>query len=172
MNYGECQALIVFGQILKKGRTHYIKPRPKIMLELLEKYHNRKISDKTYWRNARGLEDQGLITRRARWNTTDRKNPHRQASIICLTIEGAKRLYNLGCAWAGQIMGAMIKWAKKGDERPPQYDEEEKKRQKTYEEALRDIRERAQRCAVRENELKSIEEEENCLGIGKLKYIE
>ena len=40
--------------------------------------------------------------------------------MIALTIQGAKYLVKTGNAWAGQILGAMIKWAKRGDKRFPQ----------------------------------------------------
>ena len=120
MNYGESQAIITISAIMKKGQTHYITPHPKTMTDLLKKFHDRDISLQTYWRNMKDLEDEGYISRQSRWNTQDKKQPRRRPSMIALTIKGAKYLYKMGVAWAGQVLGAMLKWAKKGDKRFPQ----------------------------------------------------
>jgi len=99
---------------MKAGRNNYITPSHRTMIDLLKKYHDRNISERTHYRDIKRLEDEGLITRQARWNTINKLNPRRKSSIISLTIKGARWLVNKGNAWAGQILGAMIKWQKKG----------------------------------------------------------
>ena len=143
MNYGESQLIITMAAIMKVGQTHYINPHPEAMQNLLKVYHNRDRSLQTYWRNMKKLEDENYITRRERWDTRDRSNPRRKPSILALTIKGAKYLYRMGNAWAAQIYGAMLKWAKKHDQRVPKYNEETLKIMDDYNQQLKEIVDRA-----------------------------
>jgi len=120
MNYGQSQVLFTVSAIMKKGRTHYITPHPETMTKLLKKYHDYERSPQTYWRNTQNLESEGYIARHDRYDTRDRNNPRRLPSMITLTIKGAKYLMKMGNAWAGQILGAMLKWAKMGNKQSPQ----------------------------------------------------
>ena len=128
---------------MQKGQTHYVTPHPETMTHLLRKYHNRDISLQTYWRNMKGLENGGYISRQSRWDTRNILQPRRRPSMIALTIQGAKYLQKIGVAWASQILGAMIKWAKKGDQRFPAPKYFNENDGNNYEVELEEIRGRA-----------------------------
>jgi len=119
MNIGQNQTIITISKIMQKGRKHYIAPRPSTMVELLAKFHKHTVSLQTYWRYLKDLEDEDYINRQSRWNTTDRNNPRRRPSMITLTKKGAKYLMQNGVAWAGQILGAILKWSQRRDKRFP-----------------------------------------------------
>ena len=63
--------------------------------------------------------------------------------MIALTIKGAKYLQKIGVAWASQVLGAMIKWAKKGDRRFPTPKYLDENDRNNYEVELEEIRGRA-----------------------------
>jgi len=148
LNKGPNTTLVTIGATMRKGRTHYITPAPQTMQKLTRDIHGYDRSTQTYWRNAKYLEDNDYINRGKRWNTRDRRNPRRRPSMITLTIKGAIELVKMGSAWAGQILGAMLKWAKKRDKRFPQPQRAENMEINDYETELAEIRSRADKLTL------------------------
>ena len=119
MNMGQYQTLFTYSKIMEKGKKHYCVPSPKSMMGLLLKYHQRDISESTYFRDTHFLNEENYITRKERWDIHDPQKPRRKPSIISPTIKGVKYLIQMGVGGLQHVLHQMIMWARKGDNRFP-----------------------------------------------------
>lgn len=111
--------LITIAATMAAGRKHYITPSPRAMLKNLQKYHDYIPSLRRYFAILQWLEREGYISRRIRYAKNAAGGVKRLASIIVLTLKGIKKLASMGVSMARAMLGRMLTFLNRKDERFP-----------------------------------------------------
>lgn len=119
MNSLKTALFITIYSILVKSNKHYIVPSVNSLLSLIGKYHGINVKRRWLFDCLKYLEDQGYITRRARWKNDDAGEIRQLPSMITITLPGLKYLISKRVSGAVVLLNKMIGWLKGGDKRFP-----------------------------------------------------
>jgi len=121
MGITKISILIVLVRIADKGGTHYVKPKPATLLNLLEKYQGIKISRRWLFQCLQDLESKGYITRRRRFSPRSSDSTFFQLpGIIAFTLNGCEFLACRGISGASKVKKLISAWLNRKDGRFPQ----------------------------------------------------
>lgn len=112
--------ILTFKSILVKGKVHFCRPRPDIILELLKKYHNIKIGRRWFFACMSDIENSNLMRRTRRWTKSEDNSIKSNPSMWVFTFRGMQYLKTKLISGAQEIAKLTIDWMHRNDKRFPQ----------------------------------------------------